>query len=624
MLSNVSAPAQFDQEKLRLFLAVSRLTVKLAQRQPIVFMLDDLHWADQPSLELFGHLVFAVADAAARESIRLLLVGSYRPLEVSPQLTRDISRLQRESLCHTVELTGFEDADIVTFLQHMEVRRPSTQLITTMKQITYGNPLFMEEAIHHLIQTQALQQRGGYLVATAAAADWRLPAHITGVFSARLAALSEDCRRTLSLAAFLGDRFSLPILSAVSDFGEEDLLDALEEGLQYRLLSNEGQDFQFAHPVIRHVFYHAPSAARRQRLHQRLAQALEQLYADTLDAHTMEIAHHLINAGPVAKPETVAVYARRAGDWAFTAFAWDDAARYYEAALVAAASTVHFTDQERADLHFQVAKAYHRAMDAGPGLAHYDNAIEAYRRTGNEQGLARTLMEKARLSYYTGAAHGILIDVQPLAASLERLGTAAPGLRGNIAAILAEAYWVAQQIDNAEDMARYALEVGQGIGDDHLCAQASHVLALVQALGRRRIKAALEHWQNALVCARRADDLWLQGLALPRMALSLTMLGHLDEAEEVVQQAQAVTQTTQDWSNNSLVLAYLAAVHVTRGEFAAAEQGVRETLRMASRSHYPWGGSRALFTLACADALRGKRCVLSTRRVTVCPQTYPA
>jgi tetratricopeptide (TPR) repeat protein len=603
--TNVAASARLDQDKLRLFLAVSRLTVRLAQRHPLVFLLDDLHWADQPSLELFGHLVFTVADAVAQEPIPLLIAGTYRPLEASPWLTRCLSRFQRESICRTVELSGFADADIVAFLQEMQVGRPSTQLITTMQQVTHGNPLFIQEVIHNLRQNDALHQRGGYLVASASAADVQLPEHITGVFAARLETLNEDCRRALTLAAFLGDRFSLPVLSAISGFGEEELLDVLEEGMHQRLLLNEDQDFQFAHPLIRHVFYHAPSVARRQRLHHWLAQALERLYADNLEAHILEIAHHLIRAGPVAEADTVAVYARRAGDRAFTAFAWDDAARYYEAALTAAESTGHLPDHDRADFHYQVAQAYHRAMDTGPGLDHYDRAIEAYQRTGDRRGLGLTLMEKARLSYYTAASHGTLIDVQPLEEVLELLGSDAPDLHGNIAAIMAEAYWVGQQVDKAEEMARYALATGRGSGDDRLCAQASHVLALVQALGRRRVQDALESWQNALVYARQADDLWLQGLALPRMALSLTMLGRLDEAEAIIQQARTVTHTTQDWSNYSLVLAYLAAVQVARGHFAAAEQHAQETLRMVSRSHYPWGGSRALFTVACAHALRG-------------------
>jgi predicted ATPase len=79
-LTASSSPSiQIEQEKLRLFLAVSRITLKLAQRRPLCFLLDDLHWADHPSLELFGHLIFSVVYAAAQGSIPLLIVATYRP-----------------------------------------------------------------------------------------------------------------------------------------------------------------------------------------------------------------------------------------------------------------------------------------------------------------------------------------------------------------------------------------------------------------------------------------------------------------------------------------------------------------------------------------------------------------
>ena len=70
----------------------------------------------------------------------------------------------------------------------------------------------------------------------------------------------------------------------------------------YHLLLSEGQTWRFAHPLIRHVFYQTPSAARRQRLHQQIGQMLEHLYADSFDAHLREIAHHCIRAGPAAAP----------------------------------------------------------------------------------------------------------------------------------------------------------------------------------------------------------------------------------------------------------------------------------------------------------------------------------
>src|SRR5215510_13681515 len=91
-----------DQDKLRLLLAVSRATVRLAQREPLLLFVDDLHWADQPSLDLFSHLVFTIADAAVREPVPLFIVGVYRPVEPHERLARTIARFQREDICQTL------------------------------------------------------------------------------------------------------------------------------------------------------------------------------------------------------------------------------------------------------------------------------------------------------------------------------------------------------------------------------------------------------------------------------------------------------------------------------------------------------------------------------------------
>jgi class 3 adenylate cyclase/tetratricopeptide (TPR) repeat protein len=598
-----AASAQGDQAKLHLFLAVSGAIVTLARRYPILFIVDDLHWADRSSLDLFGHLAFAVADAAMREAVSLLLIGTYRPTEPETHLARLIARLQREDICQTLALAGLSEAEIHRLVQGLGLARPSHQLIATVHEATRGNPLFVQEVVDHLVRREALQEQGGYLVTAAAPADLPLPEQVTGAILARTRDLSQACQNVLTLGACLGDRFSLQVLSAVSGLSEDAVLELLEAGLQQRLLLSEGQAFQFAHPLIRQVFYRLPSAARRQRLHAQIGRALQRLYADCLEAHVLEIAHHLVRAGPALEADTVVKYARWAGDQAFAVYAWGEAARYYEAALAVASATQRLSVQERATLHFWAGLAHQREQETGPCLDHYEKAIAAYRQAGDLGGLARALMQKVR-TYYRTAAYGALVEVQPLEEVLEALGDREPELCGSILAILSQAYRVAKQTATAQEMAQRALEIGQRIHDDRLCAEASFALGLVQAQSLH-VKDTLESWRSALACARRANDLWLQGLPLTRMPHILISLGRLDEAETVAQEACELTRRTLDWGDHSLALSSLTFGAVARGDFATAEQRAHETLRMVWRSRYPWGGSRALFALACARALRG-------------------
>jgi class 3 adenylate cyclase/tetratricopeptide (TPR) repeat protein len=598
-----SMATQADQEKLQLLLAVSRAIIRLAQRGPTLFVLDDLHWADQPSLELFSHLVFTVAETAQREPVRLLLIGTYRPLDLEERLARLIARLQRELICQTLTLSGLNESEVHELIRGLGLARPSHQLTATISEATRGNPLFIQEVLHDLIQQDALEEQGGYLVTPASSADLRLPDHVTGAIVARTRELTEGCRSVLTLAAFLGESFSLQSLSAVSGMSEDEVLSLLEDAVRQRLLLSEGEAFQFAHPLIRHVLYHEPSAARRQRTHRQIAQALARLYGDRLDAHLLEIGHHLVRAGPVAEVETVVEYARRAGDQAFRMSAWGDAARYYEAVLLAADARGHLSVHDRAELHYWAGLSYYRDQDVGPCLVHYDKAIESYRLAGDVRGLARVLMEKTRLHYRT-SPYGTLIDMHPLAEVLAELGDREPGLRGHIMAIMSEGYRYARQPAKGVAMAQRALEIGQRMGDDRLCAHAHYALGIAQNQSLQ-MREGLENYQSVLAYARHAGDLWLEFRALSRMPLLLASLGRLDQAEEIALEACEMAQKTQDWANYSLTLSALVSLAVAKGDFAAAERHAHETMLMVSRSRYPWGGSRALLALACGRALRG-------------------
>lgn len=604
--AGLAQSTETDQGTLRLSLALTRATIVLAQHRPTVLVLDDLHWADRSSLDLFSHLIFAVADTAVRESVPLLILAAHRPVEPEDRLARAIARFQREEICQTLELPGLDEGEVTELIQSLGVAHPSHQLVETVNGATQGNPLFVQEVLHHLVKRGALEEREGYVVTTTSSpADLQLPAQVTSAIATRIQGLSQDCYKVLTLASFLGDHFSYPALKAVSGLSDDELLDILQEGVRQRLLLSEEQTFQFAHPLIRHVFYSEPIAVRRQRIHLQIAQTLERLYAGSLDAHLLEIARHFISAGSEAEAKKVMECALRAGDLAFTLFAWGEAARYYEAALKAASFMEQFSAHERAEFHHRAGLSYYRDMDIGPGLDHYEKAIAAYRLTDDLEGLAHVLMAKTR-AYMTQAAvpYGTLIDMRMLEEVLDVLGVQNPGLRGRILATMAEAYWHARLTDKAEDLTRQALEIGQDSRDDLICFHAHHVLALVY-MQRLRPKEALESWKNALAFARKAENLWFQSWPLTRIPWALTALGQLEEAGKIAQEACTLTRRIHNWAEYSMAVATLVVVAAIKGDFEGAERHAQEVMLMVRRSHYPWGGLRSLTALAGVRTLRG-------------------
>lgn len=602
---NLSSLAQGDQAKLRLFLAASRATIALAQLQPTLLVVDDLHWADQPSLELFSHFVFTIADAAEREKIPLVIIGSHRPVGPEERLARAISRFQREQICHSMELTGLDEVEVTSFVQNLGIMHPSHQLVSTLSKTTKGNPLFVQEVLFYLQRQNALENRGEYVATTASSVDIDLPDQVTTAIIARIQTLSEKCRQISAWASCLGESFSLEVLRAVSAEDESILLDLLEEGMSQRLFFNEGQSFQFAHPLIQHVCYHSQSVPRRQQRHLLIAETMEQLNETGGGYHLLEIAHHLICAGPKADVCRVAKYTRQAGHVSFSISAWGEAARYYEVALAAEEQAGILTDGGRGELHYLAGYSHYRNMDIGPCLDHYEKSIAAYQKTDDLRGLALVLKEHVGAHFTLASVpYGTLIDVKPLEAVIVSLGEGELSLQGQLWAKVSQAYWHARQLDNAEATARRALQIGQQIGDDALCAEANVALALAQTQGLR-LEEALLSWRESLAAARRAADLWRQGWPLQRMPLTLIVLGRLDEAEAIAKEAQELVRQTHDWSGASMALAALTFISVVRGDFFAAERNAYETMQMVRRSRYPWGGAIALPALGTARFLRG-------------------
>lgn len=596
-----SISGQADHEKLQLFRAVGRATVKFAQSRPMLFVVEDLHWADRLSLDLFDHVAFTVVDTATKEPVPLVIIGTHRQLPSEERLSRLSARLQREDICRTITLGGLNELEIHELIGGLGVARPSHQLTVTVSDATHGNPLFVQEVLHHL----ALQEQGGYVVTTTAASELRLPDQVTAAIVTRAEGLTESCRRLVTLASFLGDSFSLQTLAVVSGVSEDEVLNLLEEGMRQHLLRSEGQTFQFAHPLIRHAFYHEPSGPRRQRFHKQIADSFQSLYADSVDKHVLEIAHHLVKAGPAAPQAAVVKFARHAADQAFGVFAWSEAAFYYEAALAAATSSLPLQDRDRADLHYRAGLAHYYDQDIGPCLHQYKEAIEIYRLAGDVQGLAQALMERTRTQFTLATVpFGTVADIKPLEDVLAALGDREPGLRGHILAVIAEAYRNGRQAEKARDRAQRALKIGRALEDDLLSAYASFALALAY-MNDLHVIEALEGWENALVYARRAHDVIREGWALRSIPLALTLLGRLNETEAVATRACESARKSQDWSSYSLGLSHLASVAVAKGDFDAAERWAHETMLMVSRSRYPFGGFRSLLALACARALRG-------------------
>jgi class 3 adenylate cyclase len=586
-----------EQEQTWLFLAIARSVVRLAQHRPLVVAIDDLHWADRPSVDLLTHVVLQIADVALGEAVPLLLVATVRP-EVDPMLATDLARLRREDICHRLELGGLGEAESGELLEAIGHRRPSRRLVGAVHEATGGNPLLLENVVHQLAQPGALTEQGGELVPTVALV---VPDQLNNAVMDRIDRITPSCRAVLVAASFLGDEFVAADLEAM---GYEHAVDELEEAVRAGLLTVEPDGTRsFSHPIYARVVRSLPSADERHRLHLAVADQLDSLPPEVRERHVLEIAQHLVGAGPLAGSQRVLDANRIAAEVAWSLFAWAEAAQAYEAAAEAGIALGH-PEGVIADYEYRAGRARYRELETGPARVLLDRAAQRFRTAEDQRGLALALAELARADLHHAAGFGSVVEITELEQVLESLQDVDPALCGRLMAQISDMYWIRGDVAAGDAFARRALELGRAGGDPHTCTDAQVALAIMAWL-RLDLRDAAQHLAAAHGDAEISGDPWLSGRVLPRTALTHVWLGDLDSAETHASRAVKLTTEVGDRSECSLALAALVSIAAARGDVAAADQAAGEAWSSARIARYEWGASFFLPTVAGARVYVG-------------------
>jgi class 3 adenylate cyclase/tetratricopeptide (TPR) repeat protein len=597
-----------EHDRLRIFLAVTQEVIALAHQQPTLIILDDLHWADPSSLDLLEHLVFAAADAADFERLPLMVLITHRPIADDHRLGRLLDRIRRESLTDAFEIEGLGSAETAAIVRALEPSPASNQLIQAVQAATRGYPLFIQEFVEQLRADGLLEQAGGYTTVRSLPAGVPSPPRdVSDAVTARLKPLSSEDMPVLNLAALLGDSFTAEQLARVAGAHADAIAPRLASALDQKVIVVDQAGFRFRHPLLRRALAGSVSPARRQAIHLQIATALSAADAEASGATSVEIADHLLAAGPQADPARVIEHARRGADHAFSVFAWAEAARLYAGAADAAsaAGTVH--GSALGELQFLAGLAHQHDFDIGPCLDRYERAMRAFEEAGDFAGQAQTLRHQTRVRYITTGTtnYGDAIDLERHERVLAALGDSSPLVRGLLLEVMSQVCWTTRNSARAEALARRALDLGERIGDDRLRHYASFSLGLAQFQGGH-LDEALESYERSIEYARRADDPWIENPPLQRLSLIAHGCGRLDDADRLARQGRELTGRVAYAAEASYAFANLATTAVARGRFREAEGLAREAITLTRRTRYPWGGLIALLALASARTQQGR------------------
>lgn len=337
-------PLSPEQEQLRLWEATLELLGTISERTPLLLVLDDFHWADASSSELFAYLVRRLHGRP------IVLVGTYRDNELpaSNPLRPLLTDLQREQVILSIPIQPLTDEQIASLLSHL----PGT-MVQYIQTRAAGNPFFAEE-LARTVETQITPStwrvgdaRSAQSIASnqASGSDLldsglTLPDTIAAVLELRMNRLTPACQRLLGNAALLGGSFTFHVIQQMevgvnANANEDTILDLLEEAIQAGVITEEGTgtriNYQFWHPLLVSHLYDQLSAARRARLHRRAAQVLQQAYRGNEDEGAALIVNHLVAGG--ADPLQIVHFAALAADRSYNLSAYPEAEGFYRIAI---------------------------------------------------------------------------------------------------------------------------------------------------------------------------------------------------------------------------------------------------------------------------------------------------
>ena len=444
-----------DSEHARfpLFDAVASFLRRVAERTPLVLVLDDLQAADHASLLL---LSFVARDL---HGAPLLLIGTARDIDsvADPERARLLSAIGRAGV--RLPLAGWDRDETARFMRAAAGAEPPAELVAALHGLTEGNPFFVDEIVRLL-----LAEGGGRLPATLAL---RLPGSIRATIRERLRPLTADCLRTLEAAAVIGREFDLATLLATLDGDaaavRESLADAETASVIVRRRGALPR-YGFAHALIRETLYESLTSEARMDWHRRVGAAFERLHGADLGPHLDELAHHFAHAATGDAADKAIAYDVRAAERAATMLAFEAAVRHLERALRAHALRRAPDPHAELALRLQLGEMQAAAWANTDATATFRAAVDQARRLGRADTLARAALGVAGLGF--GVPRGT-VDAQIVALleeALRGLDESDP-LWARVAVRLAVELHFSADAERREALSQAAVEAARRSGD---------------------------------------------------------------------------------------------------------------------------------------------------------------
>jgi DNA-binding SARP family transcriptional activator len=565
-LASVGEPSRADPEteRYRLFEAVAALVGTATGERRVLLVLDDLHWAAQPTLLMLRHVV------RSERTRHALIVGTCRETEIGAghPLPRLLADLRRDASAIRVHIGGLDERAIGELLDVVG-GPPAEDFVRRLRIHTGGNPFFIREVLARLDESRPRSAGDRWPT------DVPVATPLRQVIDQRVARLSAPAREAVGVAAVAGPAFSIALLEVM--LGERADLDGIDEAVAAGLLVEAApREFTFVHDLVRQTVYEGHGSVQRMRMHRQVGEALEQLVDG--EQQVEALAHHFAQAAAYGGSGKAVGYAIAAGRHATARLAYEDAAAHYERALKLAPRD----DARRDELLLALADVLwclgemDRARDA------CRDAAELAGSRGEPERMAQAALGFAGPVRFEVAAAVTEPLIRLLERALETLDDTDSALRARVLGRLASAVYYAGGQRRGRALADRALEMARRAGDKRALAD---VLATsyIATRGPDDLETRRARSTELARLAAEVGDGALAALARSWILVDLIETGAVDEAERALAELERLANALQQRFPRFLAVGARARRAHLDGRLADYEALAHEVLALGQR-----------------------------------------
>ena len=539
LLPDLPAPLALPPEQARryLFTCLTEALDRLSRLRPMVMLVDDLQWADPSTLLFLQHLTQHLAD------MPVLVLGTYRDIELRPGLpfADTFESLIRQPAVDRLTLRRLPREAVAGVLGSLADREPPPRLVDVVYSETEGNPFFVEEVFHHLAEEGKLFDADGEWRTDVAVDEDDVPQSVRLLLGRRIAHLSDRARDVLTTAAVAGRGVGLRLLRRLEPDQNGALLDALDEAERARLVTFDPQPrdtgLLFSHELIRQTLIAELPTLRRQRIHARVAEELEAMYAgDGSDpaAHAADLCYHLLQAGPLVDPAKTIHQLVLAGTNDIDAAAFEEALRRFEQALALEPED----PRTKADVEFGLGTALRGLGRWDEAAERWKRAIEAYTRLGEREAAGRAAWYATeQLIWIARWDEALLVASDGLNALDDMANGARVGLTADVAAMFSAGGYN----EAAERMFAEAEAMAGDLGDDALLGRVLSLKTMHMYFCGQPRQAEVVGDRSAELL-RAAGDSWNLANTLAFVALTAPLALDLERSRTAAAEATELAE----------------------------------------------------------------------------------